>query len=53
MILSDKLAAVVGSKEIPFSQVKEALLSIIKERRLNTPKNWQPIKSDDDLSRQI
>ena len=46
---SDTLAAVVGSKPIPRTEVTKRLWAYIKKNKLQDPKNKRMIKADDTL----
>jgi chromatin remodeling complex protein RSC6 len=46
---SDTLAAVVGSKPIPRTEVTKRLWAYIKKNKLQDQKNKRMIKSDDTL----
>lgn len=46
---SDKLAAVVGNKAMPRTEVTKKLWAYIKKNNLQDPKNKRMIKSDDNL----
>jgi len=50
MVLSEKLAAVVGAEEMPRSDIVKALWAIVKERNLKDPKNGQYMKCDEQLA---
>ncbi|KAK7009038.1 upstream activation factor subunit spp27 [Biomphalaria glabrata] len=47
--LSDQLAAVVGTKEMPRPDVVKTLWSIVKERNLQDPKNKQFMLCDEQM----
>ena len=46
---SEQLAAVVGSKPIPRTEVTKRLWAYIKKNKLQDPKNKRMIKADDNL----
>ena len=49
MTPSDTLAAVVGSKPLPRTEVTKKVWAYIKKNKLQDPKNKRNIKADDTL----
>jgi upstream activation factor subunit UAF30 len=49
LALSDKLAAVIGAKPLPRTEVTKKLWAYIKKNNLQDPKNRRDILADDKL----